>query len=251
MPSPEDALRAARIVSELRRRRASRMFDLMYPEETDAVHQTPDGTAYYSRHLYPRHMEFFEAGARYRERCARCANRVGKTLGMGAYEVTAHLTGRYPRWWRGRRFDGPISAWAAGKTNESTRDIIQKALLGEVKVSNGRKRVTGSMMVPKDCIGPITWKQGVADLVDSVQVHHASGGWSELGFKTYAQGRDSFEGTAKHAIWLDEEPPLDVYGECLIRTATTHGVVMLTFTPLEGLSQTVMQFMPQEERPAA
>ena len=45
-------------------------------------------------------------------------------------------------------------------------------------------------------------------------------------------------------IWLDEEPPLDVYGECLIRTATTNGIIMLTFTPLEGLSDTVLQFQP-------
>ena len=47
-------------------------------------------------------------------------------------------------------------------------------------------------------------------------------------------------------IWLDEEPPEDVYGECLIRTATTDGIVMLTFTPLAGMSEVVMSFMPGE-----
>jgi phage terminase large subunit-like protein len=30
----------------------------------------------------------------------------------------------------------------------------------------------------------------------------------------------------------------------LIRTATTGGIVMLTFTPLQGLTKTVKQFMP-------
>ena len=30
------------------------------------------------------------------------ANRVGKTL-TAAYEMTCHLTGRYPSWWKGRR----------------------------------------------------------------------------------------------------------------------------------------------------
>lgn len=44
-------------------------------------------------------------------------NRVGKTEGVGAYELALHLTGRYPHWWNGRRFKnvggratGPVSA---------------------------------------------------------------------------------------------------------------------------------------------
>jgi len=45
-----------------------------------------------------------------------------------------------------------------------------------------------------------------------------------------------------------EEPPLDVYGECIIRTATTNGIVMLTFTPLAGMSEVVMGFLPAEMR---
>ncbi len=75
---------------------------------------------------------------------------------------------------------------------------------------------------------------------------HVSGGWCTLGFKSYQQGRGSFEGTSQHGIWLDEEPPMDVYGECLIRTATTDGIIMLTFTPLAGLSEVVMGFLPAE-----
>ena len=52
-------------------------------------------------------------------------------------------------------------------------------------------------------------------------------------------------------IWLDEAPPMDVYGECLIRTATTNGIIMLTFTPLLGMSEVVLQFMSVEFRPDA
>ncbi len=83
------------------------------------------------------------------------------------------------------------------------------------------------------------------------QLQHASSGWSTLGFKSYQQGRGSFEGTAQHGIWLDEEPPLDVYGECIIRTATTARVVLLTFTLLEGMSEVVIGFLPTEMRPGA
>ena len=104
-------------------------------------------------------------------------------------------------------------------------------------------------MVPGERLGPVTWKHGVSDLADTVKVQHVSGGWSTLGFKSYQQGRGSFEGTAQDGIWLDEEPPLDVYGERIVRTATTDGVVLLTFTPLEGMSEVVIGFLPQELLP--
>jgi hypothetical protein len=42
-------------------------------------------------------------------------------------------------------------------------------------------------MVPGQLIGKHSWKQGVQDLVDTVKVKHASGGWSTLGFKSYEQ----------------------------------------------------------------
>jgi phage terminase large subunit-like protein len=58
-------------------------------------------------------------------------------------------------------------------------------------------------------------------------------------------------GTSQHGIWMDEEPPQDVYGECLIRTATSNGIVMLTFTPLEGMSEVVMSFLPEMMVPGA
>ena len=112
-------------------------------------------------------------------------------------------------------------------------------------IENGTLSVKG----PK---GTLT--MGLSDLVDTVRVRHISGGWSVLGLKSYQQGRDVFEGTERHVIWLDEEPPADVYGECLIRTATVNGLVLLTFTPLEGISEVVKSFLPQDQlkrQPAA
>src|SRR5437868_15546895 len=83
------------------------------------------------RELYVKHMEFFRAGADYRERAFIAANRVGKTL-SGSYEMSCHLTGEYPDWWEGRRFTQPVMAWAAGDSSKTTRDIIQLALYGPV-----------------------------------------------------------------------------------------------------------------------
>ncbi|MCW5737811.1 MAG: terminase family protein [Enhydrobacter sp.] len=195
------------------------------------------------RELYPKHLKFFRGGVEHRERLFMAANRVGKTEGVGGYETTLHLTGEYPHWWEGRRFDRPISAWAAGKTNETTRDIVQAKLFGRVEGSGPSKRFSGTALVPGDAIGDCGWRGGFPDLADTVEIKHKSGGWSRLGIKSYQQGRGSFEGTEQDVVWLDEEPPLEIYTECLIRTMTTNGLVMITFTPLEGMSETVLSFL--------
>lgn len=232
--SPQERARALDLLTEVRRRSGQNRIDVFYPDHGPL-----------RRELYPKHMEFFAAGAKYRERCALAANRIGKTEGMGGYETALHLTGIYPKWWPGRRFTEPVRWWAAGKTNETARDIVQRKLFGAVTGEGTvNKSVTGTGLIRGATIGHITWKQGVQNLIDTAKVKHASGGWSELGMKSYQQGRGSFEGTEQDGIWLDEEPPLDIYGECLVRTATTNGIVMLTFTPLEGVTGTVLSFLP-------
>ena len=77
-----------------------------------------------------------------------------------------------------------------------------------------------------------------------MRIRHVSGGWSELGLKSYEQGRGGFEGTEKHLIWFDEEPPIEIYEEAGIRLMTTRGHLLLTFTPMEGMSQVVLEFIP-------
>jgi phage terminase large subunit-like protein len=198
------------------------------------------------RELYPKHLEFFAAGLNYRERCAMAANRIGKTETMGGYETALHLLGDYPVWWPGRRFPHEVDAWAAGKTNETTRDIVQFKLFGRVTYVKGEKTFSGTGLIPRSAIGKIAWKSGVQDLADTVEIKHLSGFTSRLGLKSYQQGRGAFEGTEKHVIWLDEEPPVEIYDECKIRTATVNGMVYMTYTPLEGASDTVMLFLPPE-----
>lgn len=221
------------LLEEQERRKSRRKLLSYYPE-----------TGPLRRELYPKHMEFFRNGVQHKERLFLAANRVGKTEGAGGYETTMHLTGWYPDWWEGRRFDKPVRWWIAGKTNESTRGILQDKLLGPVAFDGGRKGFAGTGLVPGETIGQITWKAGgVADLVDTVRVKHTSGGWSTLGLKSYQQGRGSFEGTEQDGIWLDEEPPLEVYTECLVRTMTTGGMVLMTFTPLDGMSDVVLSFL--------
>lgn len=190
------------------------------------------------RELYQKHLQFFALGKDNNERLALCANRVGKTESMGGYELALHLCGDYPEWWPGRRFPHAIDSWAAGDTGQTVRDILQHKLLGPP----GHH---GTGLIPGDTIVKTTPRHGLPDAVEQVHVRHKlSGDVSVLGFKSYDQKRESFQGTEKHVILLDEEFPLGIYTECLTRAMTVDGMVMSTFTPLEGLSETVVSFLP-------
>lgn len=198
-------------------------------------------TGPFSRDKYIKHLQFFSLGKTFSERCIMAANRIGKSEGIGAYETTLHATGRYPDWWDGFRFDRPISAWAAGTTSTTARDIVQFKLIGPPED-------IGTGLIPKKYIIKTTPKAGgVPNAVDTVLVRHISGGISRIKIKSYAEGRKSFEGTEQDLIWLDEECPLSIYTECVTRTMTTNGLILLTFTPLEGLTNTVLQFLPNGE----
>jgi phage terminase large subunit-like protein len=245
--SEADAVELLGHLEWLERYESQRLFYRLFPDEDT---RQPDGETFHARRKYERHLEHFAAGRTYRERVLLAANRVGKTV-AGAYEVSCHLTGEYPDWWEGRRFEHPVRVWAAGKTNETVRDIVQSALCGTIEHDGGRRRFSGTGLIPGHLLGDVSWRQGVADVADIIRVKHKSGALSSLGLKSYQQGRGSFEGTAQHVIWFDEEPPADVYGEALIRTATTQGITILTFTPLEGMSEVVLSFLPQEMRPAS
>lgn len=194
-------------------------------------------------------MEFFAAGAEHRERAAIGGNRIGKTNGLGGYETTLHLLGEYPDWWVGRRFTCQTDCWAAGDTSQTTRDVIQECLLGPIDN-------WGTGMIPKANIKRITRKSGgVPDAVESIEVQGRYG-VSRVGLKSYDQKRKSFQGTFKHVVWLDEEPPYDVYGEAKMRILDTGGgksegqrgggIILGTFTPLSGISDVVKHFLGED-----
>lgn len=165
-------------------------------------------------------------------------NQLGKTY-SGAAEVSYHMTGLYPEWWRGRRFDRPTRWWMGSKTGEVTRDGVQRLMVGEPKDESH----WGEGMLPGDALVDWSRRQGVPDALDSVLVKHASGGTSTGGFKSYDQGREKWQGETLDGVWFDEEPPIEIYTEGLTRTNATGGMVFLTFTPLLGMSDVVSMFL--------
>jgi phage terminase large subunit-like protein len=204
--------------------------------------QSPRQTGFSPRAA--KHLEFLAAGSKYKERLFMAANRIGKTV-SGAYEATCHLTGIYPDWWQGARFNRPTEGWACGTTSETTRDILQRELVGPPDA-------VGTGMIPGDLIThTMPRPHGMPGSLEGVWVRHTSGGISKLALKSYEQGRKSFEGTARDFIWCDEEPPDACYTEMLLRTLTTKGVIFVTFTPLQGVSEVVKGFLEPDNQEAA
>ena len=180
-------------------------------------------------------MSFFRAGLEHRVRLFLAANRIGKTE-AACFEDTLHLTGLYPRWWEGKVFDHPIKAWLASDSAKTTRDILQPILFGE-------KEQLGTGLVPKSTIIRTSAKHGLADAFDTVYIRHITGGVSKIVIKSFAEEVDSFKGDNLDLIHLDEEPPLAIYSECVVRTMTTDGLVIITMMPLAGPTDLVEKLL--------
>lgn len=191
---------------------------------------------------YPKQREFHAAGSKLRERMLMAGNQLGKTL-CAAFETAMHLTGRYPTWWEGKRFDRPVRWIAGSESAELTRKGVQRLLLGAPE--NEAEWGTGA--IPKACVIDWARKQGVPDTVANIVVRHIGGGVSSVQLASYDQGRSKWQADTVDGVWFDEEPPEDIYFEGITRTNTTLGPVYTTLTPLLGISKVVQRFYIDHE----
>ena len=187
---------------------------------------------------YPYQQQFHETSKDSNQRLLMAANRIGKSF-CGAAEMSYHLRGIYPDWWKGRRYDQPITAWAGGVSNETTRDIVQAELLG----SPDDPDAFGSGAIPKNYIIKTERKPGVPNAKSVALIRHVSGGNSSLHFKAYEMGVEKWQGRSVDVVWLDEEPSRDIYSQAVTRTLDRRGMVYMTFTPEAGMTETVAAFM--------
>lgn len=171
----------------------------------------------------PWQLEFHNLGKDNKERMSICANAIGKSI-SGAYETALHLTGLYPDWWEGYRFNHAPKFWVGSITNEIQRDYIQALLIGP-NLGSG----IGQGFIPKHLIeGKISTRQcGLQGVADTFRVRHVSGDLSVCQFKTYEQGWRKWQASAPDGIWLDEEPDenvsdqKDIFSECQTRLIRT------------------------------
>ncbi|MDE6442545.1 MAG: terminase family protein [Clostridia bacterium] len=146
-------------------------------------------------------------------------NRSGKTE-CGAVECIWMLRGIHP--YRKNRKD--VFGWAVSLSAQVQRDVAQAKIL---------------KYLPKSWIADITMLSGRKDspssgVIDQIKIKNVFGGISTLGFKSCDQGREKFQGSSLDFVWFDEEPPHDIYDECLMRVMDKRGDIFGTMTPLKG-----------------
>lgn len=146
-------------------------------------------------------------------------NRSGKTE-CGAVECLWILRGVHP--YRKNRKD--VFGWAVSLSQQVQRDVAQAKILS---------------YLPKSWIADITMLSGRKDspsggVIDQIKIKNVFGGISTLGFKSCDQGREKFQGSSLDFVWFDEEPPRDIYEECVMRVMDRRGDIFGTMTPLKG-----------------
>lgn len=146
-------------------------------------------------------------------------NRSGKTE-CGAVETVWIARGIHPY----RKNKADTFGWVVSLSQQVQRDVAQSKIL---------------YYLPKSWIADIVMLSGRKDspasgIIDQIKVKNVFGGISTIGFKSCDQGREKFQGASLDYVWFDEEPPKDIYEECLMRVMDRQGDVFGTMTPLKG-----------------
>jgi phage terminase large subunit-like protein len=199
--------------------------------------------------LYAWQTRFIRATANHKACMLMAANQVGKTR-TGLTIDAFHLTGDYPDIWPGHKFEVPPMVWLLGFSMEKTRDLLQKVLFGNLV---GGKFTGG--LVPADRILGHIAAGGTSEAMREVRVAHRSGGTAICQFWSYSQGQHAIMGDVVDWFHIDEEPKdKAIFPQVMTRTANGDmgrgGRGILTFTPENGRTDLVVQFMDQPESEA-
>ena len=148
-------------------------------------------------------------------------NRSGKTE-CGAVEAVWMARGNHPY----RKNKKDVFGWVVSLTSQVQRDVAQQKILHYLR---------------PDWIEDIVMSSGRRDfpeagVIDQIRIKNVFGGISVIGFKSCDQGRERFQGSSLDFVWFDEEPPQDVYEECVMRVLDRRGDIFGTMTPLKGLT---------------
>lgn len=167
--------------------------------------------------VHEKQLEFHKCQKR--NRWVFGGNRSGKTE-CGAVEAVWMARGIHP--YRENRAN--VEGWVVSLSQGVQREVAQRKVL---KYLN------------PDWIVDVTMSSGRADtpdrgIIDCITVKNVFGGLSRIVFKSCEMGRAKFQGASLDFVWFDEEPPEDIYYECLMRVADRKGDIFGTMTPLLG-----------------
>lgn len=142
-------------------------------------------------------------------------NRSGKSV-FGATETVMWLTGLHPY-----RKDIPIPPVRGRAVSVDIEEGIKKISFPEVR-----------RWLPVSFLKNGSWEDSYDKLARTLTLTNGS----FLEFMSYEQDVGKFAGTSRHFTWFDEEPPEDIFNECLMRLIDTDGSYWITMTPLIELT---------------
>lgn len=144
-------------------------------------------------------------------------NRSGKTVGGGS-EIVMWLTGEHRF-----RSDIPKPPIRARMVAVDIEDGIKKIAIPEIK-----------KWMPTKYLKDGSWDKSYDKQSRTLSLTNGS----FLEFMSYEQEVEKFAGTSRHVTWFDEEPPEDIFNECILRLVDTDGSYWITMTPLIEMSWT-------------
>lgn len=224
----DEMIQQIEILEEIARRRELNRFSDMYHS------------------FYAWQLDFIRSTSEYTETALIAANRVGKTY-TGTWLDACHLTGDYPDGFDGHKFNHAPLCWALGVTGDKARDLLQLPIFGQLidgKFSGG--------LVPAESIIDYI-PSGTSRLANTVFVRHKSGGTSKMQFFSYSQGQHVLMGDNVDWFHIDEEPKDQTIRPQVLTRITTGdkgrgGRGIYTFTPENGRTDTVINFMDEPKR---
>ena len=211
-------------------------------EEIRLNHQLKGMRVYKS--FYPWQRKFNRATVT-KDACMLMASSQSGKSRTGCNIDSYHLTGDYPEDWEGYKFTSPPLCWLLGYSGEKTRDLLQAKLFGRFS----ENEFEGGY-IPKDKIIDHRAMTGTTGAMREVRVQHVNG-ISTCQFWSYSQGQHALMGDVVDWYHIDEEPKdPTIYPQVLTRTINgdrgNGGRGILTFTPENGKTQLVCQFMGEE-----
>jgi phage terminase large subunit-like protein len=167
----------------------------------------------YGYEPHPKQRDFHSSTAR--KKLFIGGNRSGKTVG-GAVEMVDALLGRDP--FKPVKHPPPIQARAVGVDFDHG---IEKIVKPEI-----------ARWLPPSALQNGSWEDSYSKELRTLTLENGS----TLEFMSYDQALNKFAGTSRHKIWFDEEPPQEIYQECLMRLIDVAGDFWITMTPVEGMT---------------
>lgn len=159
----------------------------------------------------PKQVLFHSSVAR--KRLFSGGNRSGKTVG-GATESVWWLTGKHPF------LQTPPPPVRGRAVSVDFINGVEKIVKPEI-----------ARWLPQSELLGGSWERAFNRELRTLTLENGS----FLEFMSYDQDLDKFAGTSRHFIWFDEEPPEEIYNECLLRLIDTSGSLWMTLTPLDGM----------------